>query len=428
MGQGIRRLESRRGRLKARSTVVILLLSTVLLRAQDDQQRLAEAAGLARQHRFAEAEQVIEGVKAPGDPSREIAFHRLRAAVDAGLKRPKESAEEMHAALRLSPGDPGLLEATAVADLVWLDTQLKTLPNGRGSVPGDSHPDLAETVATLRGPEAKALPETGDVEALLGEAYEALGDNVSSARSFQEAVRLSPNEERFRIALAIELMRHQTFEPALAILRQSIIDFPQSARARTAFALTLFLSGKEQEGTAQLLQAISLDRTFAPAIHYLGEITLSQAEVPEQRVVKAECDYADAHLSDAMSNAYCGALQARVASKETQAPDWAPIVRRLASASARSPNNALARCEYGRALDQAHDWGRARSELQACVRLDPDSIEGHYRLARIYERLGERNLARRELAKRVTARDKMAASNEAREESVKRFLYTMSER
>lgn len=404
--------------------VVALLLSGVLLLwgqatiTPGDQQKLAEAAGLARQHRFAEADRLLEGVKPPENRGQAIAFYRLRAAIDAGLKRPKESAEEMRAALSLSPNDPALIKATAVADLVWLEAQLKA----------PEHPDLSETIADLRDLKAKGLEDSGEMEELLGEAYEAAGDSVSSARSFQEAVRLSPNEERFRIALAVELMRHQTFEPALAILKRSMIDFPRSARVRTALALTLFLSGKEHEGIAQLLEAVSLDPAFTPAIRYLGDIAVNQGPAPEPRVVKAECDYANAHPSDNESNAYCGALEARLAADSPETAEWTPILHRLALAASRSPNSSIARCEYGKALYETHDWAKARAELRACVRLDPNSVEGHYRLARVYERLGEKDLARKELALRGEASSRLAAANNAREQSVRGFLYTMSEK
>ncbi len=403
--------------------LLLLVACTALMRAQPstpnrDQPKLAEAAALTRQHRFAEAQALVEGISAPSDPAHGIAFHRLRAAIDAGLQHPKEAAEEMRAALNLSPADPRLLKATAVAELVWLDAQMQAR----------SHPDLGVTVAYLQELKAKGLQSTGDMEALLGEAYERLGDSVSSARSLQEAVRLAPNEERFRLALAIELMQHQTYEPALVILKQAEMDFPRSARIRTAIALTLYLSGEQKEGIAKLLEAISLDPSFTPAVRYLGEIALNEGTPPEQRVLAAECHYADYHPSDSEAAAYCGGLEARMASDKTETTDWSPILRRLGAAASHSPQSALARCEYGKALYQAHDWTRARAELKACVHLDPNSVEGHYRLARVYERFGEKDLARKELAMRAAASNRLAAANNAREESVKGFLYTMGQR
>ncbi len=441
-------------RLSANFKIILLLFSGLQVHGQPDsprseQQALAQAATLARQHQFAAADRLIEGLSAPADPAQCIAFHRLRAAIYAGLKRPRESSREMHAALDLSPSDAGLLKATAVADLALLDAQLKrpmspevpaTLANLRAlSLPDLERAELRREMgerllvahqfqeALTDLTEAKQLRDSGGVEELLGDVYEALSDSVSSAQSFQKAVELAPDEERFRLALAIELLRHQTFEPALIVLKKAASDFPSSARIRTALALGVFLSGNEQAGIAQLLDVISMDPAFSPAVHYLGRIVLSQAAVPDEQVVTAECHYADAHSADEESDAYCAALEARAAENNAVATDWAPILRRLASASARSPQNALIRCEYGRALDQAHDFMQARTQLEVCVQLDPNSIEGHYRLARIYERLGQKDMGRKELALRSDAERRLAASNEARENSVKQFLYTIGQ-
>ncbi len=464
----------------------ILLVAALLVGAQTNssseqtQEKLAEAASLARLHRFAEAERAMEQVKAPEDPKQAIAFHRLRASIDAGLNKKQECSAEMHAALRLSPEDPGLLKATAVADLVWLEAQLQA--GSHAGVPAALHDlralnlpvgeraelrhrvgeqlwaahefrqavvDLSESVrldqsnagwwaqladAQLKAgnakaalgsaQKAKALQDNAEIEALLGDIHEAAGDSVSAARSFEEAVHLSPGEERFRLALAVELLQHQTFQPALKVLERSAIDFPQSPRTATALGLTLYLAGKEKEGILKLLDAVSLDPTFVPAIHYLGEISLIQSGLPEPNVVASECKYAASHASDDQSNTVCGALQARVASADPATADWAPILHRLSLVVARSPNLTLARCEYGKALDQAHDSG-ARVQLEACVRLDPNSIEGHYRLARIYNKLGWNDSARKELALRAAAEQRVAALNSAREQSVKRFLYSM---
>ncbi len=466
--------------------VSILLVAALIAGAQSNssagqtQEKLAKAASLARLHRFAEAERTIEGIKAPQDAKQAIAFHRLRASIDAGLHKPEECSVEMHTALRLSPNDPGLLKATALADLVWLEVQLQAgshagvpaaLDNLRGlNLPdaeraelrhrvgeqlSSAHEfreavvDLSESVrldpsnaewwaqladaqlkagnakaALESAQEAKALHENADIEALLGDIHEAAGDSVSAARSFEEAVRLSPGEERFRLALAVELLQHQTFQPALKVLERSAIDFPQSSRIATALGLTLYLAGKEKAGIFKLLQAASLDPTFVPAIHYLGEISLIQSGLPEPKVVASECKYAAAHSSDDQSNTVCGALQARVASADPGIADWAPILHRLSLVVARSPNLSLARCEYGKALDQARDSG-ARMQLEACVRLDPNSIEAHYRLARMYDKIGWKDAARKELALRAAAEQRITALNSVREESVKRFLYSM---
>lgn len=415
----------------------------------EQSQKLAEAAALARSHHFAEADQTLEDVTAPSDPKLNIAYHRLRASIAAGLQKPEQASAEMTAALALSPGDPDLVRATALADLAWVNSLLKQ----------SSHPQLPAALEALRalslpGPQqaelreqlGKALLTAGEFKsaivdlseamrlnpgdapalALLGDAYEAVGESVESARSFEEAVRLSPGEEAFRLALAVELLKHQTFAPALAVLERAALDFPRSPRIRTALGLALFLSGNEAEGIAKLLDALDLDPAFAPALRYLSEISLTQTEPPQERLVKVMCGYAAAHSSDEESNLACASLQARALPEEASASARAPILKRLASAAQASPHSAPVHCEYGKALDQAHDWPQARRELEACAALDPNSVEAHFRLARLYQKLGLKEHAAKQIALRAAAEQQEAALNDARFKSLTIFLYSMT--
>src|SRR5579863_2363788 len=94
--------------------VVLFFFAALLASAQKE---LEQAVTLVRQGRYAEAEKALAGVPEPDDLNRRIAFHRLKAAVDSGLKKPQLAVEEMHAALALAPGNPDLVLATAVAEL-----------------------------------------------------------------------------------------------------------------------------------------------------------------------------------------------------------------------------------------------------------------------------------------------------------------------
>jgi tetratricopeptide (TPR) repeat protein len=453
----------------------------ILLAGQENAQKLAEAATLARAHQFAEADAAIKDVAVPTDPLQAIAYRRLRAAIYSGMNQSEASAAEIREALKLSPTDAGLTKAMAVADLACVEAELKQ----------PSHTRLAETLQELRrlrladddrldlrrqmgerllaagefqeaivdlsealradpsNPQTRAqlaaaqfhvrdlksalanamaardIHETADVEALLGEVYEASGDSLSAERSFERAVELAPGEERFRLALAVEFAQHQTFDPAIEILTRAQHDFPSSARTATALGLIQFLAGREAEGRIQLIKALQIDPNFAPALRYLGEIALTRSSPVESEVIKLECDYADAHPSDVDSNAACGGLQMRAATGSRTTMDWQPILARLSRAASNAPERGLVRCQFGKALDEAHEWAHARGELEACVRLDQDSIDGHYRLARVYERLGLKQQAARELQARAAAEQRITASNEARERDVKQFLYTI---
>jgi LmbE family N-acetylglucosaminyl deacetylase len=61
---------------------------------------------------------------------------------------------------------------------------------------------------------------------LLADIQEKLGQPLDAVRSYQSAVTLDPGEESYRLALGLELLRHQTFEAAVVVFEQSAGLFP----------------------------------------------------------------------------------------------------------------------------------------------------------------------------------------------------------
>jgi Tfp pilus assembly protein PilF len=67
----------------------------------------------------------------------------------------------------------------------------------------------------------------------------------------------------------------------------------------------------------------------------------------------------------------------------------------------------------------------ARDQAETCVRLDASSAEAHYRLAQIYQRMGQKQLAEQEMKFYDTATEHLANENARRRETMKTFLYTI---
>jgi LmbE family N-acetylglucosaminyl deacetylase/tetratricopeptide (TPR) repeat protein len=342
------------------------------LTAHGNSSNISDAVRLTRLHHFAEAERVLAAIEVPEETSSAIVFHRVKAAVASGLNRPYDGAAEMHQALELAPGDPRLLAATARAD------------------------------------------------AAAGDAYEAGGDSVKAVREYQLAIQLDAYEEQYRLSLAVELMQHHTFKPAAQILEKAAEDFPGSARCATALGLAYYLEDEQGRAAAALLRAMSLNAEFSPPRIYLSQISLAQADAPTPEVTAALCSFADGHSTDAHANAVCGAVQLRQVDKP-----GSDTLERLAAAAKLAPRDSLVRCEYAKALAQSGALTSARTEFEACVSLDPDSVEGHFRLARVYRQLGLAALADRQAALRAAAEQHQSATNELRYKSATEFLFTL---
>jgi uncharacterized protein HemY len=91
----------------------------------------------------------------------------------------------------------------------------------------------------------------------------------------------------------------------------------------------------------------------------------------------------------------------------------------------RAPaDNAVARCELGRAYEWEERWPDARGEMEACVSLDP-SPGNRFRLGRIYSHLGLTELARKEIEEYKRAIENMSEESARRQSAIRGFQYTL---
>ncbi|MGH9706898.1 MAG: hypothetical protein ACRD5R_09085, partial [Candidatus Acidiferrales bacterium] len=97
----------------------------------------------------------------------------------------------------------------------------------------------------------------------------------------------------------------------------------------------------------------------------------------------------------------------------------------LGEAERIDPSDSLAVCQRGKAFVSKNDWVAAQREFETCVRLEPDSAEGHYWLMRVDQRLGRTNEAAREETLYQSAHQKMTDDIARRDASMKTFLIEM---
>jgi tetratricopeptide (TPR) repeat protein len=365
-----------------RSILILIVLTAFAASAQS---ALEQAVTLAREGHYADARKALEHTAEPSGTTQRIAFHRLKAAVASGLGEAVEAANEMRAALELMPSDPGLLTATAVAEL----------QAGR----------LDDALA-----HARAAGHTAVAEALLGDIQEKRGEYVEAVQSYQRAVALAPDREQYRIALALELLQHYTFEPAIAVLEQAVPRFPKSARIRTLLGVAQYAAGRFEDAEVALTDAIDLDPALDPVYRYLAIVALEASSSPSERTLQSICR---------REATVCSVLKSRAARERGD-----PVLQSHATAELkRAPaDSAAARCELGRVYQAAGQWSEARAEFEVCARLDP-SPQNHYRLGLVYNRLGLLDLARKEMELRKAAEERKTEETTRRQNAVQAFQY-----
>jgi len=365
-----------------RSTLIFVLATAIAAPAQS---RLEQAVQFAREQRYADARRALEGAVEPSGTTQRIAFHRLKAAVASGLGDTAAAVKEMRSALALAPADAGLQTATAAAELQagLLDDAVAHAQGGVGTAVG---------------------------QALLGDIQEKRGQYLEAVKAYQAAVALAPDREQYRIALALELVQHHTFEPAVAVLEQAIPRFPKSARLRVLLGVAQYAAGRYEDAEAALADALDLAPELEPAYGYLAQAALEAPSAPPERALKAICT---------REPIVCSVLKSRSARATGDAGLEAQAVAELK----RAPkNSAIAHCELGRVYQAAVQWTEARVEFEACVQLDP-SPQNHYRLGLVYNRLGLVELAQKQMELRKAAEERGAEDTARRQSAVQAFQY-----
>ena len=339
-----------------------LLLSLTLAIGLLAQSALQQAFDLARQARYAEARAVLKGVPEPATVGQRVVYHRLLAAVASGLHEPATAISETKAALALSPSDSQLLLALALAELQA----------------GKVEDALSH---------AQASPESAPREALIGDIQEKRGHYLEAAMAYDAAVALAPGEERYRVALALELIEHQRFQQAVDLLESSAKTFQKSAKIRTLLGIAQYAQGYAEDAVTSLEDAIALAPKSQGPYAALAKIVLQSSAAPPQRTIDCLC---------AWSALACSALELRVAraTGDTKLQSKAFAALKLAP-----PDSSIGRCELARAYEWSDQLSKARTELEACVRLDP-SPQNHYRLGLLYKKLGLNSLAQDQLKQR----------------------------
>jgi tetratricopeptide (TPR) repeat protein len=343
----------------------------------------------------------LRGIELP--KTEEVAFRQRLAEMLIAHGQVSECVDELKRAAELDPSRADLLFNLALA-------QLKA-----------GQPDAALDNAE----KSKSLGDSAEVEDLLGDIQEERGDNLAAVQSYQAAVKLAPEEEKYRISLVVELMQHQGFDAAKVVLQQAEELQPKSWRIQLALGMIEHFTGSDERAAPILVHAADLSPDPEVALRFLGEIQVGQSAAPAPAALEHICEYSDRHPKNGKMQFYCGALRFQrdyVAGDRTH---FEEIVKRLHGAAGILANDPSPHCELAKVYWSMDRWQEAQPEAETCARLDPNAAEAHYRLAQIYRRLGNSGKAQQQMKLYEIASQRQADENRRRDETMKAFVYTI---
>lgn len=324
--------------------LLLLLAALSFGQQRDDPARIRQAAALVEQQRWRDADELLRGMKPPLEFKQVIAFHRLRAAVASALGRKSEAAEEMRQALRFDAKNQDMILATAKVE--------------RAAQEYDG------AVERLSG-----LPESALVLKLLGDIEQERGRFAEAEKAYRRAAELAPNEEQYRVDLAVSFLRRDEFDEARKVLAEM-----HSPRSRVLLGLAHYALGKDAEAAKALLEASDLEPGAALPVRILGELQVRASSAPDDAAVDRVCLWADRD-SDPHAAALCGALVFRLARAAGDKGVANDVVERLSTAAKAAPQDATAQCELAAVYDWLGKAEDARAPSEACLRLQPPGAE-----------------------------------------------------
>ena len=398
--------------------------------------KLQLVLALVQRHEYSRAAVCIRDVPPSTTPEARVRFFRLAASIHSGSGDARAAAADMEQAVRTAPGDVNLQLAAALAEsnagrhaeaatnlvkaFALAPARLDLLYNlALEQLHAHQLDSALASITKLRRRQDSA--EAAD---LCGDIQEQRHNYLDAVHSYQAAAALAPTEEKYRVSLGLDLIRHQSFDPALAVFQQGANLFPSSARIQIGLGLAQFFLNQFGQSAASFLEAEKLDGNSGVGIRYLGMTQVRMPQGPLPNAITAVCARADGNGGDAAANLWCGSMLYRQAYHAGEKRSASRSLAYLRTANKLQPGDGVANCELGRALVWVEDWSAARAPLETCVRLLPDSGEDHFRLGRVYQHLGLDQAAHRESELNRRAR----AQRDQREMEATKFVYQILDR
>ncbi len=258
----------------------------------------------------------------------------------------------------------------------------------------------------------QAALEHGDSGALhnaLGKAYTIANRLKEGLRHLKLAVEVQPYEESVHYDLGYFHLRQQDFDAAKEAFLAGRKFFDKSAAIEIGLGIAAYGQRRFQQAVDHFLRAAELAPEMEQPHAFLGRLlqhsTERIAEVEERMRAFYE-EHSKNHFGPFL---YGQVLLARIGARRD--PEALSNIESLLRESIeRKKDFWESHYELGVLFEKKRDFRAAEEYLERAVELNPDSSKPHYRLARVYQRLGKAKEAKREreLHKRIAERERQA--------------------
>lgn len=267
--------------------------------------------------------------------------------------------------------------------------------------------------------------DAAELHDLLAEVEEKSGNYVEAANEYGQAAHLEPTEPHI-FDWGVELLRHQTLDPAIKVFESGVERYPQSARLLIGLGIALYSRGYYDRSVEALSRATDLEPADPRPYLFLAKmynISNAEAAAVSDRLRR----FAELQPRNPQS-LYYYALSLWRGERETKNPAALPQIEKLLRESARlDPRFPDAHLQLGILYAERKDYTEAIAEYEKAIRLEPHLADAHYRLGQAYTRRGEKERAQSqfEIYERLHSQQQAAVDKQRAE--IQQFVYTLED-
>ena len=314
------------------------------------------------------------------------------------LRQPAKAAPAFDAALQTDPDDPDLLYNAALARY---DNRQPAL--------------AASLLARMPG-----VASSASAQSLYADTEEQLGHYKQAAEHYVSAAQLDPSEENV-YRLGVEFLRHWTFGPAIREFAAGLKNFPDSRRMQLGLGIAYYGNGNYDQAIPVFADLLAADPTNTLDAQLFGRTCIVLTEGLNPRCASL-IQFAKLHPHNAVLATYA----ADSILHKPSSPESLQLAQNLLrSAVTAEPDLAEAWLDTGMLLQMESKWNDSIAPLERAIRLQPDSAQAHYRLARAYERAGRHEDAKKQVALFQRYSKQQASSLDSRMQEITTLVVKM---
>ena len=377
--------------------------------------------------RFERAQAILEQAEKADPQNLEVAYRLGLVLLRAGKLGP--AAERLERAVRLNPESPTAWLAVAQ---VRLKTgarvrAIEAAERARALAPaGTLRQALAVFFLDAQEPQRvleiaqESLPLAdrqgqAALHHLMAQAYALRRDPANAVRSFQEAIRLDPDQLQYYLPLAQFFFEHRTPEPGALVAEAAVRRFPESSEALRMLGLAYYAQGRNGQALEAFLKVLDRDPDREDVVASL-ETLLPEAGARMPEIIRKLQAFSARRPSSSLGY-YLLAL--------CQESGREALLRKAIQVS---PGFWPAYFELHKVLKEQQKLAEAVQALERAVALNPEFAPAHYDLAQLYGALGDRTRARQERERHHQLLSAQRSAAEKRNAEMPRLSYELPRR